>query len=203
MDKQLDVTIKKSEDEQRIVWAEVYIPNVPDTDGDYMDAKGIRDMAYKFMKELRLKKVDTQHNNQLVEGATVVESFIARKGDPDFIEGAWVAGVHVPDDLTWGKIKKGEINGFSMEAIVNKKPLEIEVDIPPVLTGPCLKADDGHTHEYMVSYDPKGNFLGGKTTMNNGHYHTIKRGTLTDEVNGHTHKFDYSKAISTINSVES
>lgn len=196
------VGIKKADGDQHMVWAEVYIPNVPDTDGDYMDAEGIREMAYKFMRNLRLKSVDTQHNNKLVNEACVVESFIARKGDPDFIEGAWVAGIHVPDPDTWAKIKKGEINGFSMEAMVSKRPTTISVDIPPVLSGRCAKAEDGHEHEFFVSYDNAGNFRGGQTSVVDGHFHVIKRGTTTEECNGHTHRFAFMDAISTVNSVE-
>jgi hypothetical protein len=181
-------------DELRIVWAEVYAPNIPDSDGEFMDAKGIMQMAYKFMQDLNLRMIDTQHTNNLVEGACVVESFIARKGDPDFIEGSWVVGVHVPDDATWEKIKKGEINGFSMEAMVHKVPTELEMEIPPVIAGRTTKAEnytDDHEHQFFVSYDEDGNFLGGVTDTVDGHYHAIKRGTLTEVSKEHQHKFSY------------
>jgi len=69
------VTFKAESEEQRIVWAEVYVPNVPDSDGEFMDRKAIREMAYKFMKEKKLGQIDVQHNNQVVPGVSVVESF--------------------------------------------------------------------------------------------------------------------------------
>lgn len=176
--------------EQRIVWAEVYAPGVPDSDNEFMDAETIRKMAYKFMQEQKLAQIDTQHTNKLVPGATVVESFIARKGDPDFIAGSWVVGVHVPDDETWGKIKKGEINGFSIEAMVTKEPVELEVEIPPVIVGRTAKSED-HEHEFFVSYDEDGNFQGGYTSEVNGHRHSIKKGTVTEDVGGHNHRFSH------------
>ena len=61
--------------------------------------------------------MDTEHNHQ-VSGATIVESFIARKGDPDFAEGAWVLGVRMTDGELWERVKSGELNGFSVDAVV-------------------------------------------------------------------------------------
>lgn len=183
---------KREQDEQQMVWAEVYAPNIPDTDGDFMTAEDIQSMAYKFMKDLNLRKIDVQHQNDLVDGACVVESFIARKGDPDFIEGAWVVGIHIDNKDVWGQVKKGEINGFSMEALVSRTPTRLEIEVPPVIQGRTAKADDGHEHEFFVSYDPQGNLLGGRTSSwEDGHYHEIKRGTVTEVVNGHSHRFSF------------
>ena len=188
--------VKIGSDEQRIVWGEVYVPNVPDSDGDYMNEETIRKMAYKFMGNLRLKNIDVQHNNAAVKGACVVESFIARKDDPDFIFGAWVVGVHVPDDATWGAIKKGDINGFSIEALVSGSPSALELDLPPVISGRTSKAEsDSHDHEFFVSYDTEGKFLGGRTGMTNGHFHEIKQGTVTETTRNHAHRFSHVEAV--------
>lgn len=189
---------KEENEEQRIVYAEVYAPNIPDVDGEFMDEDGIQKMAYKFMTDMNLRKIDVQHQNDLVEGACVVESFIARKGDPVFIEGSWVVGVHVPDDEAWGLIKKGEINGFSMEALVHKEPVVLELDIPPVIRGITSKADDEHSHEFFVTYDVEGNFVGGRTSSaDDGHFHVIKRGTVTEQANDHGHRFSFVEGLGT------
>lgn len=176
--------------EQRIVWAEVYAPNIPDSDGDFMDEATIREMAYKFMKDMNLKKIDVQHKNDLVNGACVVESFIAREGDPHFISGSWVVGVHIDNDEVWNKVKKGEINGFSIEAMVQRSPTELEIELPPVLHGKTMKSED-HEHEFFVTYDEEGNFKGGYTNDVNGHRHQIVKGTVTEVANGHTHRFSF------------
>lgn len=99
--------------EQQLVYGEVYIPMVPDTHGDYMTAENIEAMAQSFVASGRGASIDTEHDGKL-NGSVVVESFIARKGDPDFTEGAWVLGVHVSDPALWQQIKAGEITGFSM-----------------------------------------------------------------------------------------
>jgi hypothetical protein len=186
--------LKLASEEKRIVWAEVYVPNVPDTDGDFMDQEGVEKAAYQFMADMNLKKIDVQHTNDLVPGAVVVESFLARKGDPDFIEGAWVVGVHVPDDATWSQIKKGEINGFSLEALVKGEHTTLEIEIPPVVHGTTAKAAD-HEHEFYVTYDTGGNLVGGRTDTVNGHSHVIQRGTLTEKSEGHDHRFSFVEAF--------
>lgn len=185
------VEIKKFDRKERIVFGELYAPNRPDADGEFMDEPGIKQMAYKFMKEQLLDKIDHMHTNEVLDGAHVVESFVARKGDPDFIEGAWVVGVHIPRDEDWAKVEKGEWNGFSIEALVRKEDMEVEIDIPPVIEGVTMKADDGHEHRFYVSYAEDGSFMGGKTDIANGHSHQIIRGTATQDAAGHSHRFSH------------
>ena len=176
-------------DEKRMVWAEVYAPNRPDSDGEFMSAQTIEKMAHDFLRNGRTKMVDVQHNNQTTPGIEVVESFIARKGDPDFLEGSWVIGVHIPDDTIWGLVKKGEINGFSVEAVVAKEPVDVEIELPPVVTGLTTKSEE-HQHKFYVTFDQEtGALLGGTTDAVDGHVHVIKGGTVTEEAAGHRHRF--------------
>lgn len=188
------VVFKQADKAERLVYAEVYAPNRPDSDGEFMDAEGIRQMCFGFMKTMKLDSVDSYHNNELVEGCCVVESFVARKGDPDFIEGAWVVGMHVNNDEVWEKIEKGEINGFSMEAMVQKTTVAVEMEIPPVITGKTLKAElseNDHTHSFFVAYNDDGKFLGGRTDVVDGHFHSIRRGSVTEKAEDHAHKFSH------------
>lgn len=189
------VGIKKKDAAQRIVFAEVYAPSRPDSDAEFMRPQEIQKMAYQFMKDMNLSAIDQQHNNQEVDGACVVESFIARKGDPDFIEGAWVVGMHINNDAVWAKVEKGEINGFSMEALVTKHPQDVDIEIPSELQGKTYKADDGHEHVFHVSYDEHGQFLGGHTDIVNKHSHEIRRGTSTELSAGHSHRFSHVEGI--------
>ena len=187
----MDLVLSKSEDgepEQRMCWAEVYAPMRPDSGGDYMTREDIQKAAYKFMKHQRLDQVDSQHNNELVKGATIVESFIARKGDPIFIEGSWVVGMHIDNAEMWDRIKKGEINGFSLEAMATTSTGEVEMEIPPVVSGMTSKSDQ-HTHQFFVTYNEQGTFLGGRTSIDEGHSHVIKDGTITETERGHNHRF--------------
>ena len=191
----VEMILKAADSPKRMVWAEVYAPNRPDSDGEYMDAETIEKMAYEFMRKQLTRKVDVQHDNGLYDGISVIESFVARKGDPDFIPGSWVVGMHIDNDEIWEKVEKGEINGFSVEAMVMKDEVEVSMEIPPVITGTTSvhkeQGDDkGHSHTFEALYDPEGNFIGGRTNVVNGHMHVIKRGTVTEAAaDGHSHRF--------------
>lgn len=174
--------------EQRLVYAEVYAPNRPDSDGEYMTAAEIQKMAHSFTAKGQMGQVDVMHDNETVPGVCIVESFIARKDDPDFLEGSWVVGVHVDNDALWQAIKDDQINGFSMEAMVMRREREVEIELPPVVSGTTQKSED-HIHKFYVTYDDSGKFLGGRTDMVSGHYHEIRAGTVTELAQEHRHKF--------------
>jgi hypothetical protein len=185
-----EVSIKKvaEAEEQRMVWAEVYAPDRLDAGKDFATAEEIRKAAYDFVRSGRLAKVDVMHGNKAVDGVQILETFIARDNDPDFIPGSWVVGIHVPDDELWAKVKKGELNGLSMEALAMTRKVEVEVEIPPVIIGTTSSAND-HMHKFYVSYDDQGGFKGGYTDEVNGHKHVIKAGTVTEAAADHTHRF--------------
>jgi hypothetical protein len=188
-------SIKKSDDELQIVWGEVYAPGYPDSQGDFMTAATVRDMAYGFMRKGALDAIDTQHDQEK-NGSYIVESFIARENDPTFIQDAWVIGVKVPDDETWGKIKKGELNGFSIDGLGVRVESVIEIDMPPFMTGETDEGQDGHKHMFYVKFDDEGNFLGGETdAAPDGHMHKILAGTVTETVNGHCHRFSFIEGV--------
>lgn len=181
--------IKKLDEELQIVYAEVYVPNVPDSDNDFMSVETIREMAHNFLASGRVTKIDVNHSQEDIEAA-VVESFIARKGDPDFIEDSWVAGVKIYDAEVWAEVKAGEINGFSLDGIGKGENTELEIEIPESVRGGTDYAE-GHMHIFKVSFDDEGNFLGGRTVDDADHMHLIRRGTLTEETDNHAHRFSY------------
>lgn len=181
--------IKKLDEELQIVYAEVYVPNVPDSDNEFMSIETIQVMAHDFLASGRVQKIDVEHSRDHIEAA-VVESFIARKGDPDFIENSWVAGVKIYDSEVWELVKAGEINGFSLDGKGKGEETELEIEIPEFVKGGTDYAE-GHMHVFKVSFDDEGNFLGGRTVDDADHMHLIKRGTLTEEANDHAHRFSY------------
>jgi hypothetical protein len=181
-------TIKKADPDKRLVWGEVYAPNRPDVDGEYMTGEDVITLAHAFMRNLLQKSVDVQHDNKLVPGCTIVESFIARDNDPDFIPGSWVICAHVDDDKVWDQIKRGELNGFSVEALVVKEEGNVSVEIPDVVTGRTTVAQD-HAHQFNLTFGPDGKLRGGTTDLVNGHTHRITGGTITEEAAGHRHRF--------------
>lgn len=192
----MTLIIKSDTPDEQLVYGEIYAPMRPDSDGEYMTAEEIKKMAHDFVRRQKMGMVDTNHDNKLVEGASVVESFIARKGDPDFIEGSWVIGMHIDNADTWAAIKKGDLNGFSMEAeVLRGEPTEVTMELPPVVSGITSKSEE-HQHNFYVAYSKKGDFLGGTTDMVNGHRHIIQGGTVTNTVEGHSHTFSSVDTVS-------
>lgn len=177
-----------SEPEQRMVFGEVYPADRMDAQGEFMRADEIRKMAHDFLRAGAQKQIDVMHDNNVVEGPCIVESFIARKGDPDFLEGSWVVGMHVPNDDLWQAIKSGELNGFSMEALVTRFEQDVQVEIPAMVSGLTSKSDD-HEHQFFVSYNDAGEFRGGTTSIAKGHSHRIIAGSHTEVAQGHSHRF--------------
>lgn len=123
------VNISKVDEQKQIVWGAVYVPYEVDTQGDWMTPEEIEKMAYRFMKNLRLFKIDT-HHDEVENGCYVVESFIAREGDPDFEPGSWVVATKITDDDIWQAIMDGEITGYSMQGFGTREPAS-----PPDMEG--------------------------------------------------------------------
>lgn len=186
--------IKKTDDEQQLVYGEVYAPGIPDSQGDFMTAATIQEMAHSFMRRGLVSKIDIDHCQE-ESGCYVVESFIARDGDETFIPGSWVLGVKIPDAETWGKVQKGELNGFSLDGEGYRIATTLQITTPDVVTG-MTDEFDGHAHEFFVKYDLEGHFLGGETSPGpDGHVHEITRGTATEASNGHSHRFSFVEGV--------
>lgn len=118
------VNIMKTYIEKRIVIGAVYVP-YDENDESTIDSHGhacleedIEKAAYQFMKDLNNYNIDQQHNFTTGYGY-VVESYIAKAGDPLFKKGTWVLGVKVTNDDTWSSVEKGEITGFSLAGSAN------------------------------------------------------------------------------------
>lgn len=112
------VPILKVDEEKRIVTGIVYEPDILDAHGEFMTADEIEKSAHQFLKDFR--NIDKQHDFVASE-TEVVESWITKEdgslGDQEVKKGTWLLSVHVPDDDTWGEIKKGELTGFSMGGV--------------------------------------------------------------------------------------
>jgi hypothetical protein len=141
----------------------------------------------------RQASVDTDHD-QAVNGSYIVESFIARDGDPTFIPGAWVLGVKVPDPDLWARIKKGELNGFSFDGVGFRAPALVEVEIPDHVSG-LTQEWAGHAHQFVVTFDESGRFMGGETDEVQGHRHRILKGTVTEDAAGHAHRYSFAEHL--------
>lgn len=188
------VSVKKHDDEQQLIYGEVYAPGFPDSHGDFMTAESIQKMAHEFMRKGLVNKIDL-HHTQVESGCYVVESFIARADDPVFIPGAWVLGVKVPDPEVWELVKSGELNGFSFDGEGFRVETILEIDMPDYIEGETVEVN-GHQHTFYVRYDAEGNFLGGLTGPGpDGHVHKILRGTVTEDTDDHAHRFSFVEGV--------
>ena len=182
------VRIQKLDEARRLIYGEVYAPDRLDTHGEFMTAKDIETMAHRFMQLKMSEAIDTNHDNQ-PNGSFPVESFIAREGDPDYTEGAWVLGVKVPDDAIWNAIKAGHLNAYSFEARVVARDVEIEYYVMRDHVGAVEKAMD-HDHAYFLQMSSDGRVLKGWTSPGpDGHVHDILKASLTEPADGHIHRY--------------
>lgn len=182
----------KSEAE-RLVYGEVYAPLQIDTDNEAMLASDVKKMAHNFLAEGRVNKIDVEHSLQ-VSGCLVVESFLARKDDPDgFLEGAWVLGVKVIPDEVWAEVLKGELNGFSFYGPVEKVAAQATVTVIRRITGKTeASAEDSllppHEHDLDIQFNAEGRVIPALTGKALGHTHPVMRTTATEEAMEHSHR---------------
>jgi len=175
---------------EQIVFAEVLVPETPNVFGDYWTKDAIKDAAYAFA--MSGYGIDIDHGNDDITGLVyVVESFIARQGDPDFIEGSWVVAMKILDPQIWQDVLEGRINGYSYEAIVSFLEATLQMDDDGVRSGYTEPdVNDGHTHAFVVLVDENNRPVSGGTDDVNGHSHVISTHTVTEEAAGHKHRYN-------------
>lgn len=193
------VSFKNHQEELRIAWAEVYVPDDLDSHGEFMRAPAIRKMAHGFIARLIRKGdlgIDVDHDNRSGRAA-VVDSFFNDRdvvASPHFAPDAWVLGVHFLDEDLWQAVKSGEKAGLSFEAAVRKKVVEIEVARPSRLTV-TTTAQEGHAHAAHLALNADGNVTSGETSVVNGHKHDIGENIRTDVAEGHRHFFTVGRPV--------
>ncbi len=185
-------TVVKSED-QRIIYAPVYCPYRVDTDDEAMIPGEIERMAYGFILNGRWDCIDMNHD-RVKSGCQVVESFIARKGDPDFVEGEWVLGIKIFRDDVWEKVLKGELNGlsFSSKNVPMRTGYLVDLLHPVSGTGTTEPSDGGplpsHSHDIDIEFTEDARVIPTLTAETLGHKHEVKRMTATGISVDHAHR---------------
>ncbi len=187
-----ELPIHKLDKANQIVYGVVYEPYAIDTDFETITKEHVAKMAWDFISEGRYLNIDVQHNFQK-SGAMVVESFIVRKGDPDFPEDSWVLGVKVPDDV-WEKVLSGDLNGFSLAGPASKSPARVIIEIEKQIVGTTAESTvdvlPAHKHNYVINYNKEGRVVSGKTDSVLEHFHVIKAETACEKSLDHSHRFE-------------
>ena len=118
------------DEEKRIVTGPLMIPNKmiirKDEENDpyyvYFSKKTIRKMAEKFLKVSNHNKTDVNHDWNVMEDNTLIESWISESMTHDKSHkygytlpvGTWFVSYKINNDSVWERIKAGEIKGFSL-----------------------------------------------------------------------------------------
>lgn len=122
--------IIKADADSHYVTGIVYEPMEEDSHGNFMTEEEITKAAYWFAKNG--DKVDLQHSFEPLDGAAVVENWIAKADfeiDGEAVKkGTWLMTVEVTDENTWEDIEKGNITGFSMGGLGNYSEEDVDLD---------------------------------------------------------------------------
>lgn len=189
------LTIRDNPEYEQYVMCELLIPDVPNCYGDIYTRESIWEFAQQYA--IQGYGIDIDHDNADVQGdkLVIVESFIARKGDPEFVEGAWVIGMKVLDPAVWQKILNHELNGFSFEAACFMLPVGVQNLRNRQVVGETYPdPNDGHVHDFLVILDPLNRPISGATGVTDGHSHKILSHTTTADyqnVFGVSHRHRY------------
>ena len=118
------------DDDKRIVLGPVLIPNKKVIRADefgnpyyvFFTKKTIKKIAEKFFKESVHNNTDINHDNNVVQENTLLESWISESEIYDksykygfnLPRGTWFLSYKINNEETWRKIKNGELTGFSL-----------------------------------------------------------------------------------------
>lgn len=184
--KQKCAPIVRKDVDRQIVYGVVYAPGEVDAHGEFMLPSAVEEMCHKFMSVMAdkgMSVIDQQHDNVPV-AAYPVESWIETEEGRPWPVGSWIMGVKVMDPVVWEKIKKGEINGYSFEAMVSKMPMVVEIEVEHDLLAKTAPAY-GHDHVFFLEFDvTTGKVKSGLTSFDLGHRHVITAGTATEMAGG-------------------
>jgi len=115
-------------------WASVAITKdgqqVEDLQGDVIDVEDLEEAAYAFT--LEFGDTGAMHTGEAI--GKMIESFIVTPDKleamglaPDALPQGWWVGFHVNDAQVFGKIKKGDYQGFSIQGSAIREPIDDEV----------------------------------------------------------------------------
>lgn len=122
--------IVKADVSNHFVTGIVYEPLTEDAHGNYMTEEEITKAAHYFAKNGG--DVDLQHSFEPLDGAAVVESWIAKAdfqcGDETVKKGTWLMTMEIDNPKIWGAIEKGDITGFSMGGVGKYSDEDTQLD---------------------------------------------------------------------------
>lgn len=117
-------------DEQRLVYGVVLVPEEYDSQGDIISEEEIQAAAHDFWKRYKTDQagIGLMHK-RVIRGVEPVESYITTSdevinGTP-IKKGSWILVSKVHSDEVWNKIKSGALTGYSVAGKALRTPIEI------------------------------------------------------------------------------
>jgi hypothetical protein len=116
--------IMKMDDDKRLIYGLVLVPDVEDLQGDIVSKEEIESACHDYLVNSRLIKA--QH--RAPTDAEVVECYIAPMDIPlgkgIAPQGSWIMVTKVHSNAMWAAVKKGDITGYSIGGIGTREPME-------------------------------------------------------------------------------
>lgn len=112
--KEFVVKIAATQEEQRLIYGEVLVPDETDLQDHTITAAEVEKAAHGYA----LTPMVIGQGHRRKAGARPVETYIHNPEiTKDVKPGSWIMVVKVDDDDLWEGVKKGEYNGFSIGAL--------------------------------------------------------------------------------------
>src|SRR5690606_32568626 len=101
------------------------------------DADTIKELSHHFFKSNYQKNSTIEHESP-IEGVTFVESWIVEDTKIDksanfglsYPKGSWIATMKVDSDDVWNNyVKNGKVKGFSVDAMIDLKQINLKNEI--------------------------------------------------------------------------
>ena len=187
-------------EEQRLVEGIIYAPYQLDTYGTMMLPEDVARMCHDFNIKRMYTSIDHEHNEQ-PSGCEMVRNWIAGANDPDgYPEGAWIGMTKVHNDDLWNKVKRGELNGYSIHCFAGEVKFSGIVNHANAASGTTEKSSNlgllpDHEHEVTIIFRSDGSIQSTDTSVVMGHSHKIFYATATETEFEHSHALKISGAI--------
>ncbi|MBU8900640.1 DNA adenine methylase [Corallococcus sp. M34] len=121
-----------SPDDERYVLGVVLEPEAVDAQGDIYSAAEIRQAAHRFMQDFG--GLGLMHQMRVNGHVKVLESYLTpvdfALGEVQVRKGTWLIAVRVLSDELWGRVKDGQLTGFSIGGTARRLP-EASTETPP------------------------------------------------------------------------
>jgi len=144
LSKNAKIEFKTVDEEQKILMGLVLEPNKPiyrNQNGEEFNIvfseQVIKDLSQNFFKQGYQTNSTIEHSGDRIEGVSFVESWIVEDSKIDksalhgfsYPKGSWLVSAKVDNDEVWEKAKEGEFLGFSIDAFVTLKEVNLKSDI--------------------------------------------------------------------------